>query len=285
MPPWPERVGVDGMSWSTLQRKRPADNQVTNPPRVATIAGMQRARISSLAHGDHPVAAPLDDESVDRVLMHARPPRDGRVLDLGCGHGEWLVRALRQGEGLRGDGVDLDAGGLRDARRNADDAGLGDRLTLHQADAREFTSPHRFDLVLCVGATHAFGGLAATLEAVRGHLSPAGVAVVGDGFWEREPDEATLAAGFAADEYADLATTVDRVTADGWTPVYGHVSTRAEWDEYEWSWTGTLARWALDHADDPDGAAAAKAAADHRADWLHGYRGTLGFVTLVLRAN
>jgi hypothetical protein len=72
------------------------------------------------------------------------------------------------------------------------------------------------------------------------------------------------------------------VTADGWTPVYGHVSTIEEWDDYEFSWTGSLARWALDHPDDPDAKQALEASAEHRDMWL-GYRGVLGFVTLVLR--
>jgi hypothetical protein len=92
----------------------------------------------------------------------------------------------------------------------------------------------------------------------------------------------------------DLATTVDRVAAEGWVPVYGHVSTTEEWDEYEFSWTGTLShstrllstasRWALDHPSDPDSATAVETADAHRTQWLRGYRGTLGFITMVLRA-
>ncbi len=111
------------------------------------------------------------------------------------------------------------------------------------------------------------------------------MAVVGDGFWEREPSPQALAGlgGATADEFADLVTTVDQVIADGWTPVHGHISSQPEWDDYEWSWTGSLAAWALDNPGHPDSAAAAAAAAEHRAGWLGGYRGTLGFVTLVLR--
>jgi hypothetical protein len=105
-----------------------------------------------------------------------------------------------------------------------------------------------------------------------------------DGFWERLPGPAALAElGAAETDFDDLATTVDRVVADGWTPVYGHTSTLQEWDDYEWSWTGSLARWALDHRGEPGSAEAMKAANAHRTGWLHGYRGTLGFVCLLLR--
>ncbi|MGW7349846.1 SAM-dependent methyltransferase [Streptomyces sp. NPDC054784] len=244
---------------------------------------MDRARISSLAHTDHPVAAPLGDDSVRALLDRASPDGPGRVLDLGCGTGVWLTRALAARPGLRADGVDHDPGSVAAATRAADAAGLGDRVAFHTGDAAAARFPYRHDLVLCVGATHAFGGLLPTLRAAREHLAPGGAVLVGDGFWERPPGRATLDAGFAADEYDDLATTVDRVVAEGWLPVHGHVSTLREWDDYEWSWTGALTRWALDRPAHPDHDEVLRAATGHRDAWLHGYRGTLGFVTLLLR--
>ncbi|GAA5215531.1 hypothetical protein GCM10023323_64930 [Streptomyces thinghirensis] len=157
---------------------------------------------------------------------------------------------------------------------------MRDRLVLHRQEAARFTAPHRFDLVLCVGATHAFGGLLATLAAARRHLAPGGRVLVGDGFWEGEPSaEAIEMLG----DLTDLPTTLEQVVADGWTPVGGHVSTRGELDDYEWCWTGSLASWALDHPTDPDSARALEAATTHRDGWLRVYRDALGFLCLVLR--
>ncbi|WP_314172397.1 SAM-dependent methyltransferase [Streptomyces winkii] len=247
---------------------------------------MDRHVISSLAHRDHPVAAPLSGAAVDRLLDRALPRGDERVLDLGCGGAAWLVRALTGRPRARGEGVDVSPSALAGAREAAAAAGLEGRLELHERDAAGFTSPHAFDLVAVVGSTHAFGGLLPALSAARTHLAADGHVLVGEGFWEREPSPAALAGlGASKGEFDDLATTVERVSSDGWTPVYGHVSTPAEWDDYEWSWTGSLARWALDHPDDPDGARALAAATAHREGWLRGYRGTLGFVTLLLRAS
>lgn len=244
---------------------------------------MDRRQISSLAHTDHPVAAPLSDGSVTTLLERALPGASARLLDLGCGSGTWLTRALAARPDLRADGVDNDAGAISAARRAAEEAGLGDRISFHAEDAAAFHSPHRYGLVLGIGVEHAFGGLLPTLKAAGGHLSPGGSVLLGACFWERAPDRRTLDAGFAADDHLDLATTVDLVTAAGWVPLHGHVSTAREWDDYEWSWTGSLTRWALDHPEHPDHAQALEAAAAHRAAWLHGYRGTLGFVTLLLR--
>lgn len=243
-----------------------------------------RLQVSSIAHRDHPVAAPLDDASVARLLDRALPRGDERVLDLGCGEGAWLLRALAGRPQARAEGVDVSVPALSKAREAAVAAGLEDRLTLHEQDAARFTSSHAFDLVCVVGSTHAFEGLLPALAAARPHLAEGGRVLVGEGFWERPPGRATLAALDASPyDFDDLATTVDRVTGDGWIPVYGHVSTPGEWDDYEWSWTGSLSDWALDRPGAPDAAAALAAAAAHREGWLRGYRGTLGFVTLLLR--
>ncbi|MEU6343850.1 class I SAM-dependent methyltransferase [Streptomyces sp. NPDC046977] len=241
---------------------------------------MDRRRISRIAHSDHPVAAPLDDASVRGLLDRALRRGDERVLDLGCGEGAWLLRALAGHPEVTAEGVDTDAAALAKAARTAADLDVAGRLVLHEQDARRHTSASPFDLVLSVGATHAFGGLSATLSAVREHLAPSGHVLVGDGFWEQEPAPALVE---MLGDFDDLATTVDRVVADGWTPVHGHISTRQELDAYEWSWTGSLAAWALDHPTDPDSGQALDAAARHRTEWLHGYRGTFGFVTLLLR--
>jgi SAM-dependent methyltransferase len=243
-----------------------------------------REQLSTLAHADHPIAAPLDDDSVRRLLERGVPggEDEARVLDLGCGGGEWLVRALAAHGRLRGEGVDISEGALARARETARVRGVGDRLVLHQRNAADFAAPHAFDLVLCVGATHAFGGLLPTLAAAREHLAPGGRVLVGDGFWAREPSpEAVEMLG----DLAELPTTIDRVAGDGWTPVYGHISTRQELDAYEWAWSGSLAAWALDHPDDPDSSQALAAATTHRDEWLRGYRDAFGFVCLVLRPS
>ncbi|MDG4864935.1 class I SAM-dependent methyltransferase, partial [Streptomyces sp. T-3] len=235
------------------------------------------------AHSDHPIAAPLSDQRVDQLLAHALPRGDERVLDLGCGEAEWLIWAVANREGVRADGVDLSEPALARGREHIAQAGLSGRIALHHQDAAEFNGDAPYDLVVCVGSTHAFGGLLPTLEAARKHLAPGGAVLVGDGFWERPPTKETLQVGFAEDEYVDLAATVDLVERDGWIPLHGHVSTQEEWDDYEWSWTGSLTRWALDNPQHPESEEVLATAKQHRAQWLSGYRGTLGFVTLLLR--
>lgn len=186
---------------------------------------VNRERISRLAHADHPIASPLDDDSVRRLLERGMRPDTERVLDLGCGGGEWLLRALATAPNLRAEGVDISEAALAHAREAAIKLGVHERLTLHRHDAADFTSSHSFDLVLSAGATHAFGGLLPTLAGARKHLAPGRCVLIGDGFWERVPSQEAVE---MLGDFTDLATTMERVVADGWTPVHGHVSTRQE---------------------------------------------------------
>ncbi|GIH80929.1 SAM-dependent methyltransferase [Planobispora longispora] len=244
---------------------------------------MDRQLISAVAHTDHPIAAPVSETHLERLLTRAKLGAGARILDLGCGEAAWTLRALELYPDATADGVDISARALAAAAKGAGARGLADRIGLHETPAAGFTAAEPYDLVLCVGATHAFGGLAATVEGVRRFLRPGGLALVGEGFWEAPPTPEALAELEATpDEFADLPGTVAVAEEAGFRVVYGHTSELAEWDEYEWSWTGSLTRWALDHPG-PDGEAALAAALEHRDMWLNGYRGVLGFVTLLLR--
>lgn len=243
-------------------------------------APVNSEEISRIAHTGHPIKAPLDDDSVRALLAKGLPRGDERVLDLGCGTAEWLLRALETGPGVHAEGVDVSPEALAAADEAATRRGLRQRLVLHDQDAATFTSPEPFDLVLSVGAAHAFGGLLPTLAAAREHLAPGGSVLVGDGFWDGTTSAEAVA---VLGDFEDLATTVDRVVAEGWTPVHGHVSTRRELDDYEWACWGGLAGWAFDHGEDPRAPEVLATAGTRRTEWLHTYRDTFGFVTLVLR--
>ncbi len=245
---------------------------------------MDRERLSSIAHTHHPIAAPVSGVNVNRLLRRAGQGPAARILDLGCGAAAWTLQALAHHPDGNADGIDRSRYALDRAAATAGERGLDDRLTLHERDAREYVPDGDYDLVLCVGSTHAFGGFTPALERAGRHVNTYGVLMVGEGFWETAPTKAALSALDAdPDDFTDLAGLVDAAERQGWTPVYAHVSDPAEWDDYEWSWVGSLTEWAVDNPGHPDAAGALAAAREHRDQWLRGYRGVLGFVTLVLR--
>ena len=243
---------------------------------------MDRALASAIAHRWHPIAAPVSDGTLRLLVQRLDLPRGGRLLDLGCGFGAWLLAALEAVPGAQGVGVDTSAPALEEARSRAASRGLAGRATFEQADAAGW-SGKGFDAVLCIGATHAFGGLGPTLEAVRKHLRPGGRVLLGEGYWEGTPTQSALdALGTEPGELPDVAGLVAAAAKAGYEPGYGHLSTVAEWDDYEWSWTGALTGWALTEASPEERLAGLALAREHRRQWLEGYRGQLGFATLVL---
>lgn len=245
---------------------------------------MDRQRLSSIAHSHHPIAAPIFGVNVNRLLRRAGREPSARILDLGCGEAAWALQALAHYPDGHADGVDISKYALERAASAAAERGLADRLTLHERDARTYVPDGDYDMVMCVGATHAFDGFNGTLEVAGRHVNRDGILLVGDGYWQVPPTPAALAALDAkADDFTDLAGLVDAAERGGWTPVYAHVSDPAEWDNYEWSWIGSLTEWAIDNPGHPDAADALTLAREHRDQWLRGYRNVLGFATLVLR--
>jgi SAM-dependent methyltransferase len=245
---------------------------------------VDRQRLSSIAHSHHPIAAPVSGVNVNRLLRRADRRASARILDLGCGEAAWTLQALAHHPDGQADGVDINRHALERAAAAAAERGLADRLTLHERSATTYVPDGDYDLVLCVGSTHVFGGFAGTLRTAGRHVGRDGILLVGECFWAAEPTARALTALDATSpDYTDLPGLVDLAEQAGWTPVYAHVSDAAEWDTYEWSWVGSLTEWALDNPGHPDAAEALAAARDHRDRWLRGYRHVLGFVTMVLR--
>jgi SAM-dependent methyltransferase len=245
---------------------------------------VDRQRLSSIAHSHHPIAAPVSGVNVNRLLRRAGRRPAARILDLGCGEAAWALQALAHYPDGHADGVDLSLYALERAAATAAERDLADRLTLHERDARTYVPDGDYDLVLCVGSTHVFDGFPGTLETAGRHVNTDGILLIGEGFWQVPPTPQALAALDArGEDFTDLAGLVDVAEQANWTPVYVHVSDAAEWDNYEWSWIGSLTEWAVDNPGHPDAAEALTAAREHRDQWLRGYRDVLGFATLVLR--
>jgi S-adenosylmethionine-diacylgycerolhomoserine-N-methlytransferase len=71
----------------------------------------------------------------DQLIAELRPPAGGSVLEIGCGTGRNLIHIARAYPGVACFGIDVANVMLATARRSVESAGLGDRITLAQADA------------------------------------------------------------------------------------------------------------------------------------------------------
>jgi len=80
----------------------------------------------------HPLARPLYDRLVQRMVWYLACPPGQTILDAGCGPGEHSIRVAREGYHVQA--LDISATVLEEARRRAQAAGVEDRITFLQGD-------------------------------------------------------------------------------------------------------------------------------------------------------
>jgi len=110
--------------------------------------------------------------------LRSAPP--ARVLDLGCGLGASSVALARAYPRAQVLGVDLDQASIAEARAQAAQAGVADRVTFVVGDAAKVTGEAPVDLVTVFEALHDLGDPVGTLRAVRGLLADGGNVLVAD---------------------------------------------------------------------------------------------------------
>jgi SAM-dependent methyltransferase len=122
---------------------------------------------------------------VDARLQSAPP---ARVADVGCGVGWSTIALARAFPKARVEGIDLDEASIADARRNADEAGMGDAVSFQVRDAADPATRGAYDLACIFEALHDTPRPAEVLAALREMLGPEGSVLVAD---ERVADSFT----------------------------------------------------------------------------------------------
>ena len=115
-------------------------------------------------------------ERLDAVLR--RP--GARVADVGMGGG-WSSIALAQGYAkLQVDGFDVDGPSVELAQRNAQEAGVADRVRFHLADGDSLERHGPFDAIFAFECVHDMPHPVDVLRAMRGAVKDDGIVVVMD---------------------------------------------------------------------------------------------------------
>lgn len=225
--------------------------------------------------------APLSDQRADAIARSLADRQPTRIVDVGCGWGELLLRTVAMVPTAAGLGVDTDTQGIERGRANAAKRGLADRVTFAVDSATEVAGPA--DVVICVGSDHAYGTQRDALTAVHSLVRPGGAMLLGTGFWERPPTPAEAAAiGMEPADLLDLASLVDLAIATGFRPLAIHTAGRDEWERFESGFLADWETWLIRYGDHPDAADIRAQSDRHRDEWLRGWRDVLGFAYLTL---
>lgn len=121
-------------------------------------------------------------ESVPDVLARLKDAeRPARVADLGCGVGWSAIELARHFPDIRVDGIDSDDESIRQARLNAAEHGVAERVDFEVGDiSAERSNAPGYDLVLFFEVLHDLGHPVEALVSARNSLAPGGTVIIMD---------------------------------------------------------------------------------------------------------
>jgi SAM-dependent methyltransferase len=221
---------------------------------------------------------PLSEEHAQLLLERLDIRPGASLLDLGCGWGELLLRAVNSAGVTTGVGVDSDAHAIARGRALALDYGLDGRVTFigGSLDAWQQAA----DRVICIGAAHAWNGAQAALTALGSLVRPGGRLLFGEGCWEHPPtDDAVRLFG---DDVQALDDLVECAKGAGWRILHLSTADQREWDDFESTWRAGRQEWLLANPSHEQASAVRDELDVQVGQYVATYRGVLGFCYLVL---
>jgi len=191
----------------------------------------------------HFLCNPINKEKFEKFCSLLKLNRGARVLDIGCGKGEFLIR-LAELYDISGVGVDLSPYFVKEFLEKYQKRIPKSDIKILEMDGADYKPEtlEFFDLTMCIGASWIYNGYRGTIQTLKKMTKSGGLIVVGEPFWLKEPCEEYLKAEELKRE--EIGTHQDNVKVgeeEGLTCLYTMVSNHDDWDHYE-----TLQWWAVD---------------------------------------
>ena len=220
---------------------------------------------------------PVNEERLFELFDLLRLPVGSRVLDIGCGKGEMLVR-LEEKYKIKGIGVDKSPYCVREALRLKGLRTPGADIEFLEMDGKDYRPEEEADLAMCIGASWIFDGYKNTLKALSSMTRPGGWVMVGEPFWRKSPPAVYLRrAKLKRSLFGTHYGNVKMCETVGLAPVYALVSSMADWDKYEGLHWYAAQEYAVTHHQDPDLKEILKRDAKDREHYLKHERDILGW--------
>lgn len=232
--------------------------------------------------------APVSKTKMAMCIESLNFQEGGRVLDVGCGCGETLIRIVER-YGVHATGIDSSVEHIAEAQRRSCSRSTESRIEFIEANGQSFhVEPQSFDLVMCMGATHAFGFgsdvFSKAIEKMKRLAVPGGLVLVADGYMKQpaSPEYRKV----IGDSMPDDMTHAAHVTTGqkfGLIPLAAWTSSVDEWDDFEWSYQRIVEQQAIANPDDKK----VLEKLVRRRAWMDAYlkwgRDTLGYGTYLFK--
>jgi cyclopropane fatty-acyl-phospholipid synthase-like methyltransferase len=247
---------------------------------------MNKMKISVIGHRNLNICNPISAAKLDQAIALVSLNPNSNVVDFGSGKCEFLIRLIEK-YNVTGVGVELDGGVISDVEKVIQGRISRDKLQIHLGDAKDFLSKAKcaeLDFGICIGSTHAFGGLVPTLKVLHERVKTGGYVLIGEGYWKRKPEQGYL--DFLGDSEEQLITHEENIgaaEAAGMVPLWAVTANDDDWDAYEWSYSRSIETYVFEHSDDPDCEEMLARIRSWRKAYLRWGRSTLGFGLYLFR--
>jgi ubiquinone/menaquinone biosynthesis C-methylase UbiE len=248
---------------------------------------LDRNRFSSIAHRNHAFSNPINETKMMKMLqMVSLRPQD-KVIDIGSGKCELPIRLIENYQ-VTATAIELYEGAIEEAKKKANHRIPEGSMKFIVDDANsavERCEQEGYDFGICIGSTHALGGLDDTLKTLKKLVKKNGYILIGEGYWKQKPSAEYLEALGGADE-SELKTHAQNVMVAeelGLIPLWSYVASEDDWDEYEWLYSMSIENYCHEHPDDPDYDAMLERIRTWRKTYLKWGRDTLGFGLYLFR--
>lgn len=233
----------------------------------------------AIAHQDHSLCSPLSLDHLAQIIPLLDLKPGTRVLDIGCSKAELLIQMAERCQ-IVGTGIDISEAFIQAAREAIDTRAPGADITLLQQDITDYdlAASDPFDVVICIGSTHLYGGYVPTLKALKEAVNPGGILVVGDLYWRKKPEPPYLdALKLPEDAFTAFAEYPYLGADEGFIPIYSTSASEADWDHYEWLTYRAIEHYARENPDDDDSPIMLERIHEARDRYLKWGRYTMGF--------
>jgi cyclopropane fatty-acyl-phospholipid synthase-like methyltransferase len=208
---------------------------------------------SSIAHSNLEICSPVPWQVYRELLLNGAIPDHPEILDIGCGKGAVLAKAIELLDG-QGTGVELENSLANDPTFAAQKLESNGKLKFVFTDASLFLASvgHSFDLIICVGSSHALGGPDQLFSAARKHLSPNGKLLFGELVWKSKPDQEFLNFLECAEEDQMYSSQLLELARKNRLSLQRSIScTPEDFEEYESKLRTNMINWCKNNSNDP----------------------------------
>jgi SAM-dependent methyltransferase len=246
---------------------------------------LDRWKFYDIIHRRHTVMNPVNEDGLEHLYGLLELGRGARVIDVGCGKGEMLIR-LAEKYHVKGVGVDKSPYCVREAAESKRKRVPRADLKFLEMDGAQYRPENGepSDLAMCMGATWIYGGYRNTIKALAGMTSPSGFVMVGEPFWRKTPSQEYLNSGeLSTDSFDTHPGNVATGESEGLRTVYTLVSGEEDWDRYESLHWYAAAEYALANPEDPDLEELSASVSKERESYLNWGRETMGWAIYLFR--